>query len=334
MLIIHDWDGLTDYEMKRADMLAGLGYDAFALDLFGKGNRPVETAAKKKETGLLYDDRERMRTLMLAGLQEARKGGNAKTVAMGYCFGGAAVLELARSGKAEGISGYVSFHGGLATPQGQTYPSSTPPILIAHGGADASVSMEDVAVLSQELESAGVPYEIRIYLERRTALPISDRRDTRSAPTNYRGMRFWISSRQICAGAKRRRASRYQRAWLAGFSSDLGFSAVCPAPAADHGEKGIVGLDRRQVLNLSSTKARFSKALSAIRLPTAANFKDMNFSNLRFLGSRPSCAETGHARSSQFGAVAFATLPATKKCGARHRGGSDKFQALPSCDCW
>ena len=97
------------------------------------------------------------RTLILAGLQEARKGGNAKTVVMGYCFGGAAVLELARSGKAEGISGYVSFHGGLATPQGQTYPSSTPPILIAHGGADASVSMEDVAALSKELESAGVP---------------------------------------------------------------------------------------------------------------------------------------------------------------------------------
>jgi dienelactone hydrolase len=163
VLIIPDWDGPTDYEMKRADMLAGVGYDAFVLDLFGKGNRPIETAAKKKETGRLYDDRERMRALILAGLQEARKGGNAKTVVMGYCFGGAAALELARSGKAEGISGYTSFHGGLATPPGQTYPSSTPPILIAHGGADTSVTMEDVAALSKELESAGVPYEIQIY---------------------------------------------------------------------------------------------------------------------------------------------------------------------------
>jgi dienelactone hydrolase len=163
VLIIPDWDGPTDYEMKRADMLAGLGYDAFVLDLFGKGNRPIETAAKKKETGRLYDDRERMRALILAGLQEARKGGNAKTVVMGYCFGGAAALELARSGKAEGISGYASFHGGLATPPGQTYPSSTPPILIAHGGADTSVTMEDVAALSKELEGADVPYEIQIY---------------------------------------------------------------------------------------------------------------------------------------------------------------------------
>ena len=51
VLIIHDWDGLTEYEMRRSDMLSDMGYDAFALDLFGKGNRPTDTAAKKKETG-------------------------------------------------------------------------------------------------------------------------------------------------------------------------------------------------------------------------------------------------------------------------------------------
>ena len=51
VLVIHDWDGLTEYEHKRADMLAAMGYDAFAVDLYGKGNRPVETGAKKAETG-------------------------------------------------------------------------------------------------------------------------------------------------------------------------------------------------------------------------------------------------------------------------------------------
>ena len=163
VLIIHDWDGLTEYEMRRADMLAELGYDAFALDLYGKGNRPVETGAKKKETGRLYEDRARMRSLIVAGLREARKAGNAETVVIGYCFGGAAALELARSGRAEDVSGYVTFHGSLSTPKDQAYPSSTPPILIAHGGADASVTMEDVATLSKELESAGVPYEIQVY---------------------------------------------------------------------------------------------------------------------------------------------------------------------------
>ena len=163
VLIIHDWDGLTEYEMKRADMLAEMGYDAFAVDLFGKGNRPTDTDAKKKETGKLYQDRARMRSLILGGLQEARKASDEKTVVMGYCFGGAATLELARSGKAEGIAGYASFHGGLATPEGQAYPSDTPPILIAHGGADTSVTMDDVAALAGELESAGVNYEIQVY---------------------------------------------------------------------------------------------------------------------------------------------------------------------------
>lgn len=163
VLIIQDWDGLTEYEMKRADMVADMGYDAFAVDLFGKGNRPTDTAAKRKETGRLYQDRERMRSLIVGGLQEARKGSDKKAVVMGYCFGGAATLELARFGKAEGIAGYASFHGGLETPEGQAYPSDTPPILIAHGGADTSVTMDDVAALAKKLESAGVSYEIQVY---------------------------------------------------------------------------------------------------------------------------------------------------------------------------
>jgi dienelactone hydrolase len=163
VLIIHDWDGLSEYEQRRANMLAKLGYNAFAVDLFGKGNRPADVEARRKETGRLYADRERMRALILAGLAEARKAGDDKIVVMGYCFGGAATLELARSGKTEGIVGYTSFHGGLETPEGQFYPSGTAPILIAHGGADTSVTMDHVAALAQELEAAGVEYEIQIY---------------------------------------------------------------------------------------------------------------------------------------------------------------------------
>lgn len=163
VLVIHDWDGLTDYEVKRADMLAALGYSAFALDLYGKGNRPVDTNAKKAETGKLYKDRETMRTRILGGLAEARKKYSGDAVVMGYCFGGAATLELARSGKASGIKGYATFHGGLSTPEGQSYPTDTPPLFIAHGGADTSITMDDVAALSKLLESTGVPYEIDVY---------------------------------------------------------------------------------------------------------------------------------------------------------------------------
>ncbi len=163
VLVVHDWDGLTDYEIKRSEMLAGLGYDAFAIDLFGKGNRPVETAAKKAETGKLYKDRAKMLSLVLGGLAGARRHVAGDAVVMGYCFGGGGVLELARSGKAEGVKGYVTFHGGLATPEGQSYPANTPPILIAHGGADKAVKMSHVAALSEELEKAGISYEIQIY---------------------------------------------------------------------------------------------------------------------------------------------------------------------------
>jgi len=163
VLVIHDWDGLNEYEFKRADMLAEMGYDAFAVDLYGKGNRPVETGAKKAETGKLYKNRERMRSLILGGLEEARKSSPGKAVVMGYCFGGAASLELARSGKAKDIAGYATFHGGLKTPDGQSYPADTPPLLIAHGGADAAIPMDHVAALSKELEKAGVTYEMQVY---------------------------------------------------------------------------------------------------------------------------------------------------------------------------
>lgn len=163
VLVIHDWDGLTGYEKTRADILAAMGYDAFAVDLYGKGNRPVDTGAKKKETGKLYEDRARMRKLILGGLAEARQEGDTEVVVMGYCFGGSAALELARSGKGENVVGYATFHGGLKTPPGQAYPDNTPPVLIAHGGADSSITMDDVAALSRDLESADVPYEIQVY---------------------------------------------------------------------------------------------------------------------------------------------------------------------------
>lgn len=163
VLVVHDWDGLTDYEVKRADMLAALGYDAFAVDVYGKGNRPVDTQAKKAETAKLYKDRAKMQALILAGLAEARRHASGPAVVMGYCFGGAVVLELARSGKAGDVTGYATFHGGLSTPPGQSYPKSTPPLLIEHGGADTSITMDDVAALSRQLEANGITYTIDVY---------------------------------------------------------------------------------------------------------------------------------------------------------------------------
>jgi dienelactone hydrolase len=164
VVVIHDWDGLTDYERRRADMLAELGYDAFALDLYGAENRPQSVAENRAATQALYGDRETMRSRLLAGLGAAREASDlTEAVVMGYCFGGSATLELARSGRAENVVGYATFHGGLATPEGQSWPDGAPPVFIAHGGADQSIPIDEAAGLAEALEAKGIPYELAIY---------------------------------------------------------------------------------------------------------------------------------------------------------------------------
>jgi len=163
VLLVHDWDGLTAYEIKRAEMLAGLGYAVFAVDLFGAGIRPTGLEEKKQRTTALYNDRPRLRSLLLGSLQAAKERGSniANSVAVGYCFGGAAVLELARSGK--DLKGFVSFHGGLDIPGGQDYKATKGRILILHGTADSSVTMAQFAALAEAMEAAHVSHEMITY---------------------------------------------------------------------------------------------------------------------------------------------------------------------------
>ncbi|ADD67761.1 dienelactone hydrolase [Denitrovibrio acetiphilus DSM 12809] len=163
VFMVHDWDGLTEYEVKRAQMLNDLGYAVFAVDMFGEGVRPTATADKKKLTGELYKNRERMRKLLYGGMAAASQmGGDINNaVAIGYCFGGAVILELARSGA--DLKGFVTFHGGLNTPEGQNYADTKGKVLVLHGTADQAVSMEDFASLAVQLEDAKVPHEMTTY---------------------------------------------------------------------------------------------------------------------------------------------------------------------------
>ena len=163
VLLMHDWDGLTDYEVQRAGMLAELGYAVFAADLFGAGVRPTTIEDKRQHTGELYKDRAKLRRLMLGALEVAQQQGanTANSVAMGYCFGGAAVLELARAGA--DLKGFATFHGGLQTPEGQDYSATKGEILVMHGSADTAITMEQFAALANELESAGVRHEMVTY---------------------------------------------------------------------------------------------------------------------------------------------------------------------------
>jgi len=163
VLIIHDWDGMTEYEKKRADMLHELGYAVFALDMFGKGFK-ADTVEKRRDlTGALYADRAKMRKLMNAGLDTAKAQGadTSNAVVTGYCFGGTCALEFARSGA--DLKGFAPFHGGLVTPEGQNYDDVKGKVMVFHGTADANITMDDFADLAKKLEAAKVPHEMIIY---------------------------------------------------------------------------------------------------------------------------------------------------------------------------
>ncbi|KAA9009106.1 dienelactone hydrolase family protein [Histidinibacterium aquaticum] len=163
VLIVHDWDGLTDYERRRADMLAAAGYTAFAIDVYGADTDPQGMEDYQRLSGEMYQDRETFRARLLGAVEEAGsiEGAPAEMVMIGYCFGGAAVLEAARAG-AE-TQGFVSFHGGLGTPEGQTWEAATGPIQFYHGTADPVSGPDALAATLTELQEAGIDHEAQIF---------------------------------------------------------------------------------------------------------------------------------------------------------------------------
>lgn len=188
ILLIHDWDGVTDYERKRADMLANQGYNVLAADMFGTGIRPTAMADKIRLTSALYDDRNKMRSLLAAALNVGQQQGNNvyEGVTMGYCFGGTVALELARSGFPQ--KAFVPFHGAFDIPAGQNYDNTTGEILVFHGSADESVSFESFTTLGKTLEAAKVPHEMVTYSGARHAFSVfdSDRYDARADQRSWK----------------------------------------------------------------------------------------------------------------------------------------------------
>ncbi|PZX39343.1 dienelactone hydrolase [Roseinatronobacter thiooxidans] len=163
VLIIHDWDGLNAHEIARADAMAAAGYVGVALDLFGRDAVLDGMDDYRRETGALYADREEFRARIAAGAEAASalEDVPGQMVLTGYCFGGAAALEGARAGF--DMAGFVSFHGGLGTPEGQDYSATEGAVLVLHGSADPVSGMADLAALMDELREADVPHAARIF---------------------------------------------------------------------------------------------------------------------------------------------------------------------------
>lgn len=164
VLIVHQWGGLGDYEKRRADMLADLGYAAFAVDIYGKGVRPTQPGEKGQQAGKYKNDRALYRSRLIAGLEKARSmpGVDAKRVAiMGYCFGGTGALELARSGA--DIRGAISFHGGLGGGNPEEAKNIKAKILVLHGADDPNVKPQEIAEFMDEMRAGKVDWHMVSY---------------------------------------------------------------------------------------------------------------------------------------------------------------------------
>lgn len=163
VIVVHEWTGLNDYAKQRADQLAEMGYIAFAADIYGKGVRPAREEAGKI-SGLYKNDRALFRRRVNAALDYLRMVkhvDDAKIAAIGYCFGGTGVLELARSGA--DVAGVVSFHGSLDSPTPEDAKNIKAKVLVLHGADDPGVPPAQVNAFMDEMRAADVDWQFHAY---------------------------------------------------------------------------------------------------------------------------------------------------------------------------
>ena len=164
VMISHTWRGRSDFECDKARALAALGYVGFAVDLYGKG---VQGETPEQSASLMQpflDDRNKLQQRMLAALATLKAQPEVDAehiVAMGYCFGGLCVLDLARTGTT--IDGVASFHGLLQAPGNTAGNKINTKVLILHGNDDPMAPPEHVLEIEQELSAAGADWQLHTY---------------------------------------------------------------------------------------------------------------------------------------------------------------------------
>jgi dienelactone hydrolase len=165
VLVIHQWKGLGAYEKSRADILAGECYNAFAVDIYGKGIRPQDPGDAGALAGKYKKDPALARGRLNAALDYARKAQGVdagRIAAIGYCFGGTMALELARSGA--DVDGVVSFHGGLSSPAPLTAPGVIKAsVQVHHGAEDPHVPPAEVEAFEKEMNIAKADWFLTKY---------------------------------------------------------------------------------------------------------------------------------------------------------------------------
>lgn len=164
VVVVHNWLGVGDYVKMRAEQMAGLGYAAFVADIYGKADTPKDQSQAGKMAGKYKGDLKLMRARATAAYDELKKATFVdvkKIGAMGYCFGGTTVLEMARAGLP--LTGVVSFHGGLATGNPNDAKNIKSKVLALHGALDPFVPPPEVAAFQKEMNEANVDYQFVSY---------------------------------------------------------------------------------------------------------------------------------------------------------------------------
>jgi len=164
VLIVHEWWGLNDYARKRAQELASLGYVAFALDMYGKNKVTVHPKQAQEFMKQVTENIEVWRQRALAGLNVLKQQPNTdsnRIAAIGYCFGGSTVQQLAYSGA--DIKGIVSFHGSLIRPPASATMPIKAKFLICHGAADPFTKLEMIPEYIAAMNASGIDWQIDIY---------------------------------------------------------------------------------------------------------------------------------------------------------------------------
>jgi dienelactone hydrolase len=164
VLVIHEWWGLNDYVKSRARQLAQMGYVAFAADMFGDHKLTKDPKEAQEWVTPFYKDPSSMAARSRAGLDVLREQpqvDKAKLAAIGFCFGGSTVLQLAYSG--EPLKATVTFHGGLMPPQEAQVARIKSPILILHGSEDGFVKPQDIEAVRTSLDKGKVDWYMVTY---------------------------------------------------------------------------------------------------------------------------------------------------------------------------
>ena len=164
VLVVHEWWGHNEYARKRARMLAELGYTALAVDMYGEGKQADHPEHAGKFASAVMKDMEVATTRFQAGvrlLEQHKTVDPQKIAAIGYCFGGTIVLQMARLGT--GLNGVVSFHGNLGTATPAKSGQIKTEILVLNGAADPFVPAEQIAQFKKEMDHADADYKFVSY---------------------------------------------------------------------------------------------------------------------------------------------------------------------------